>query len=215
MNNNVKYATITVLSSLMGIACVTGAMAITRTHLPPAQAQPAERKLEIRKSEMPAGVIEIVKVNNLQSPAFPSDAEIEVKNISDKPIYFMYVALVFPETRRFSARNVATGTFFYYGDPRLADLRESPTSTDMPLLPSKTAVLYLPESNRRGLGKKIEQDPNFAGIGRSRVTLILQKISFGDGTGYINETPDKVSSKAKSRQQSKHGQSGFAVIPAS
>jgi hypothetical protein len=123
-------------------------------------------------------VIEVQKTNNLQSSKFPEDFEIEVKNISKKPIYFIYIFAILPHK----------GTAFrlFYGDPQLMDIKNRPGPTDVPIKPGETGIVK-PDDNvkyvRPYLEKKLGSDSVEAAL--SSIVLAFQTLSFGDGTGYI------------------------------
>src|SRR5436853_6178163 len=58
-----------------------------------------ERTYKIYEPNWPKGLLEIKQVNNLQSPSFPKDFEVEVKNISNKPIYAIFIGVIVPESK--------------------------------------------------------------------------------------------------------------------
>jgi hypothetical protein len=123
-------------------------------------------------------VVKIEKTNNLQSDRFPEDFEIEVKNISKKPIYFMYIFAILPHK----------GTAFrlFYGDPKLMDIKNRPGPTDIPIKPGETGIVKPEESVkyvRPYLEKKLGSDN--VEVALSNVVLAFQTLNFGDGTGYI------------------------------
>src|SRR5262245_56006735 len=74
-------------------------------------------------------VIEIKKIENLQSDNFPQDFAIEVKNISKKPIYYLYIAAVLPNT---APGGLPIGFRLDYGKPRLVSIDNRPEPTDIP-----------------------------------------------------------------------------------
>jgi hypothetical protein len=141
------------------------------------------RKLEINEKAIPKGVIEIVSVKNLQGENFPEGFEVEVKNISDKPIYCIYFNARFEESRQLYGTRIAFT--LTYGDERLGTTRALAQEGDIPLHPRESAVLKLNPLHIKGILIQAEKDPAFATLGRSRVRLALQHINFGDGTGYM------------------------------
>jgi hypothetical protein len=154
-----------------------------------ARQQVNERKLVVRQEAMPHGVIEIKEIRGLQSSTFPLEFEVEIKNISDKPIYYIDFAAVLTESRPYSPNNRPAGFYLQYGHVRLSSVKERPQSDDIPIRPGDTAILRTAETSRMALRKKAEKDSGFADKGLSRVVLVLQRINFGDGNGYRNETP--------------------------
>lgn len=145
---------------------------------------PSVRKLEMDERTMiPKGVIEIVNIGNLQAENFPEGFEVEVKNISDKPIYGIYFLALFEESRQIYGRLIAFS--LKYGASRLITTRALAQEGDIPLRPGESAVLKLDPRHVQGLLKQVEKNSAFATRGRSRVTLSMQHINFGDGTGHV------------------------------
>lgn len=141
------------------------------------------RKLEINEKAIPKGVIEIVNIRNLQAENFPEGFEVEVKNISDKPIYCIFFNAIFEESRQiYGTRIMFTLT---YGPARLGTTRALAQEGDIPLHPRESVVLELNPLHIKGILMQVEKNSAFATIGRSRVRLVMQHINFGDGTGYM------------------------------
>src|SRR5947209_18784810 len=83
---------------LLSFAClaliflISGTLTSSTAQSPESSTQ--ERKLKLKGfKDIPVAIRE---VRNLQSDTWHKDLEIEVKNISDKPIYFMLAYLIFP-----------------------------------------------------------------------------------------------------------------------
>src|SRR5437868_819218 len=55
-----------------------------------------DRTCKIATGAYPDRVVKVTAVRNLQSEHFPEDLEIEVQNISSKPIYYIEFYLGFP-----------------------------------------------------------------------------------------------------------------------
>ncbi|MBX3279067.1 MAG: hypothetical protein KF868_13775, partial [Acidobacteria bacterium] len=70
-------------------------------HIMSPDTTPLQRRYEIREYEIPNGIIEIVAVKNLQSDYFPTDFEIDIRNVSNKPIYFIEFLAILPEAKQF------------------------------------------------------------------------------------------------------------------
>jgi hypothetical protein len=141
------------------------------------------RKLEINEKVIPKGVIEIVSVKNLQAENFPEGFEVEVKNISDKPIYCIYFHAIFEESRQIYGTRIAFT--LTYGPARLGTTRALAQEGDIPLHPRESVVLELNPLHIKGILIQAEKDPAFATLGRSRVRLVMQHLNFGDGAGYM------------------------------
>ncbi len=141
------------------------------------------RKLEIKKTAIPKDIIQFVSIKNLQAENFPEGFEVEVKNISDKPIYCIYIHALFEESKQLYGTRIAFT--LTYGAARLGTTRALAREGDIPLSPLESAVLKLDPRHVKGILMKAENDSAFATLGRSRVVLSIQHINFGDGTGYM------------------------------
>ena len=132
---------------------------------------------------MPKGVIEIKKINNLQSPSFPSDFEVEVKNISNKPIYYIFVGADFPE-----GKVPKLGVRLTYGKQALRGFNLAKEG-DSSLLPGESAILGVdPQWRQNMLPWLKDNDEEYARV-TNRVRLVFQYLNFGDGTGYQTHHP--------------------------
>jgi hypothetical protein len=128
-------------------------------------------------------VIEIKKIENLQSDDFPQDFAIEVKNISKKPIYFIEIAAVLPNT---APGGIPVGFSLGYGKSRLISFDNLSEPTDIPIAPGETVVLKS-SGGAQYVRKYLEIRMGSSNIetALSPVVLWFQVINFGDGTGFI------------------------------
>lgn len=134
-----------------------------------------ERKLTVKTfAEMP---VRVLKIKNLQSETWPSDLEIEIKNVSLKPIYFLRIVLEFPDD---PAPNGSSGILLEFGKTENMDIGVIAGIDDPHLDPGKTVLIRAEEIYRKGLMAKQTIHPeNFM-----KMKLWFSIISFGDGTGY-------------------------------
>lgn len=144
---------------------------------------PSARKLTVNEEAIPKGVIEIVSIKNLQSENFPEGFEVEVKNISNKPIYCIFFHARFEESRQIYGTRISFS--LQYGASRLVTYGALAQEGDIPLHPRESVVLKLHPRHVQGILMQVEKNEAFATLGRSRVTLAMQHINFGDGTGYV------------------------------
>jgi hypothetical protein len=139
---------------------------------------------------------EVVKIENmdkLQSSNFPQDFEIQMRNISKKPIYFMDVMVLLSETAKLGLGGSSFGFRVRFGNPKLTSINNRPDSTDTPAKPGETFVLKPDAANVKDLRSYFQSriDSSNVDAALSNVTLIFQVINFGDGTGYLESEPDK------------------------
>jgi hypothetical protein len=139
-----------------------------------------ERKFNVKDfKDMP---LEVRHVKNLQSHSWNKDLEIEVKNVSRKPIYFILAYLVFPDV---PVPDGQAGVRLTFGKRENILIKNIAEPDDPHLDPDETYVFTIDEGFRRGLEG---QDPAFY----KKLRLDIMLVSFGDGTGWeVGEPRDK------------------------
>ena len=174
------------LASCMALALGAGGLGSGHT-----QSQ-EKRKINIHTfTRMP---VEVKEIRNLQNEGnWLRDLEIEVKNISRQPIYFISLTLGFPDVPApppqprpdgSIASRSETGFSVYYGDLRLMNVERLAGSDDIPLKPGETYVFKIP--NARVIGyESMNRTMNLPPEAWNRVELSFDTISLGDGTGYL------------------------------
>ena len=127
--------------------------------------------------------IEIVAVRNFQSKRWVEDLELEIKNISNKPMYEVYITLFLPDDKDEDGSLYAMS--LEYGRIDLIHPRHRPTPDDKPIAPGQTVLLKFDERLSKGYEHHLmtKSVPEEAGY---KVRMIIQTINFGDGTGFIN-----------------------------
>ena len=154
-----------------------------------------ERKIKIHTyNRMPVAIKEI---RNLQKEGnWLRDLEIEVKNISRQPIYFISLSLGFPavpasppEPRPDGsiASRSETGFGISYGPDRMTDMTELPGPDDVPLKPGETYVLKVPEAYVMGY-ESMNRTMKIPPEAWNRIELSVSSINFGDGTGFVGSS---------------------------
>lgn len=139
-----------------------------------------ERKFTVKEfKDMP---LELQEIRNLQSEKWHKDLEIEVKNVSGKPIYFILAYLMFPDV---PAPGGQAGVRLTFGKPENILIKNVAGPDDPHLDSDEIYVFTIDEGFRRGLEG---QDPAFY----KKLRLDIMLVSFGDGTGWeIGEPRDK------------------------
>jgi hypothetical protein len=150
-----------------------------------------ERKVKVRTfTRMP---LEVKEIRNLQKEGnWLRDLEIEVKNISRQPIYFISLTILFPDVPAPTPTphpetgytpEAVTGFSVFYGALRLMNVTQLAGPDDIPLKPGGTYVFKIPEA--RVLGhESMSRQMNVPPEAWNRVELYFDTISLGDGTGY-------------------------------
>lgn len=127
--------------------------------------------------------IKIVAVRNLQRREhWIRDLEIEIKNVSEKPVYGVYLILSMPDD---TPRGVPSAVGMGYGRFELVHPREPASASDRPIRPSETAIITVAEPEWRGYERHLGNDkvPENA---TQKLRLAIVAINLGDGTGFIN-----------------------------
>lgn len=109
------------------------------------------------------------------------DFELEVMNVSDKPIYFLEIWLDWPD----APDNIPTGTkngiALRFGRMAFIDFKTSPLPSDIPILPGETYTFVIPERFQKGWKR---HKLSTRSSNPMKVELIFVQLNFGDGTGF-------------------------------
>lgn len=154
------------------------------------------RTLEISKPEWPKGVLELTDVKGLDSTAFPQGFQLAVKNVSDKPIYYFQIFVQFVGSKQVLGENDGVMAL-YYGAHRLNSNESRPESEDVALQPGETAILKEDPKRAQNFFVHLGAERQAALVANhtGHLKLVAQRVSFGDGTGYLagSEYPVKKS----------------------
>lgn len=176
------------------VSALCFALLLAAGNLPAGSAQaPEERKVNVHAyNRMPVMVKEIRNLNKKDD--WYRDLEIEVKNISRQPIYFIALGLEFPnippsatsEPRAdgSSPTKATTGFSVDYGDSRLSDLRVLAGPDDVPIKPGESHVFKIPEARVQGI-EWMNKNWYLSSDAWQQIELKFDIISFGDGTGFM------------------------------
>src|SRR6266436_7227832 len=128
--------------------------------------------------------IEIVAVKNLRKKKhWLRDFEVEIRNVSTKPIYGVYFLLLLPDDK--GSSGLPVGLYLEYGRSELLHRGEHASASDKHFGPSETVILKTDKRVWTGYEVRVtnEKVPEQATY---NVRMILRGINFGDGTGFIN-----------------------------
>jgi hypothetical protein len=152
-----------------------------------AQGKPKEVERKIMLGGDPPPAIEILRMSGYKSPNWLDDFELEIKNKSDRPIYYMLFLLETPEMNR--GESLRELRALEFGEPELygsnvqpKDLEKSPH-----LDPGESTTLKIPknskEAYKHSLGRALQEGI----VQTDQVTkfiLHINLVKFADGTGY-------------------------------
>lgn len=148
-----------------------------------------DRVCEVSKEGFPEKAIEIVNILNVNSDNFLDDFAIEVRNISDKPIYSIYLAGLFPNSGKII--NQSAGFAMFYGDPSLIDRSNHARPEDKPINPGDTAQIKIFKKIAEGYKESLRIGKHPISV-FSKIVVRFQTLNFGDGTGYsLSDYVDK------------------------
>lgn len=140
-----------------------------------------ERKLEQR---LFGNVLELVKAENLEAANFPHGLQLEVKNISAKPIYYIRFQLVLPQIKEQVGTPNDYAFPLSYGNARLGTSQGKVTELDKPLMPGETTTITVGEKLAQGVHNFMAQHSLSAQMCLSQIVLRCNFVNFGDGTSY-------------------------------
>ncbi len=162
-------------------------------NVPPTMAEIASFRSQLPKEErtfedtIPKHVPIKIKLKSEKEKAFKDltnsewerDFELEVTNTSDKPIYYMELWLVLPET--YSENNVQLAFPLRYGRVDFIHSNTRPIATDVPIQPGETHSFTILETWQRGW-RQYKLRSNVPEPRKTKIELVY--MSFGDGTGF-------------------------------
>ena len=147
-----------------------------------AAAQEGQRERKFKNREFKDIPLAVTKVSNLQSDTWYKDLEIEVKNISNKPIYFILAYLQFRDVP--VPGDGVYGIALTFGKRKNIDYTKDADPLDPHLNPGEKFTFTIPENNiREGLKDQHERTPELM----KKLELHISVVSFGDGTGFVAE----------------------------
>jgi hypothetical protein len=143
----------------------------------------SKRKAVIIKSNVNAAVV-VTAVRNLDSQAWIEELEIEVKNISTKPVYYLDVDVFFPDAV-VNAEGVLRKLIIplIYGRVELMKGGHFATPGDVPIRPGDSYIFKVPEQSRKGIERHLDEGI-VSDSALKRLGIKGYSLSFGDGTGF-------------------------------
>lgn len=136
-----------------------------------------------KKHNWPEGVLEITGIDNLHSELFPEGFQIEVKNISGKPIYHININVLLPDAREYLNGNIG-GFNLKFGSTRLVTIGSMAEPLDDKINPGEKYLLKVNESTSKNFFTFSENKDLIRAKGTWHIVLDMQHVSFGDGSGY-------------------------------
>ncbi|MGE3388239.1 MAG: hypothetical protein AB7K41_16040 [Bdellovibrionales bacterium] len=148
-----------------------------------ALAQEPARERAYKTKYWTPGLLEIVRIDNLHSESFPDGFGIEVKNISQKSIYNIWIEVLLPDAKQYLGG--FAGSFpLKFGNSRLHSVGSIALLSDEKLDPGESVVLRPHASVIDNFFTSSQHQDQIRQNATWRIILDLQKVNFGDGTGY-------------------------------
>lgn len=144
----------------------------------PALPASAERVIE---NQLPRHLPIKVELKNLDKEPLLRNLEVKVTNTSNKPIYFLRLAIALPDV--LSPDDSPIGFPLRYGRAELVHFGEPLRPEDTPIQPGESYVFKIPESDMEAF-ESGAASANLAHSEIRRVYLFFGQINFGDGTGF-------------------------------
>ncbi len=145
-----------------------------------------KRKLRVKSFGKKKAPVIITSVRNLDADeeTWMRDLEIEVKNVSRKPIYMLTLRLQFPDVVLEGKPDVKTGFGIRFNrSSHLRSIKDIASPSDNSIKPGETYTLKVPEGYVLGYKNAKKRDALRAKRSKNIIAR-LYLISFGDGTGF-------------------------------
>jgi hypothetical protein len=160
----------------------------------PTAAQLPAKERNIAQKTFKGMPVIISRIKNLHDGEdWLRDLEIEVKNVSRQPIYFMSLMVEFPDIAAPPAEPRADGLIparsivgftLDYGDDTLMHVARVATPADKALRPGESYVFRVPRERVSGL-ENMKRRLNFSPEATRNILIYFDTVSFGDGSGFI------------------------------
>jgi hypothetical protein len=117
-------------------------------------------------------------IKEMKNEKWLRDFELEVENTGTKPIYFLDLLVILPDTRNETGLQIAFP--LVYGRTEISNIKTKADSTDVPIKPGETYVFKIFPTQIPAWESRVRE-------GRAqpeKVNIVFQILSFGDGTGF-------------------------------
>ncbi|MFN7945494.1 MAG: hypothetical protein U0Z53_09090 [Blastocatellia bacterium] len=146
---------------------------------PQSQSQDEEPR-EIRQVKKDHPALKIKAIRNHRKKTWLRDMEIEVTNITNRPIYFIRLGMSFPDIK---LSEVPVGESLIFGNHKLLDFANHPQPDDPFLKPGESYVFKLPKDRVEVMEKFLSHRSPESAL---KINLEIEDIRFDDGSGFFN-----------------------------
>jgi hypothetical protein len=123
------------------------------------------------------------KIKDIDNDRWVRDFELEVTNISEKPIYYLNIYVLMPEF--IGPGGGVRGMPLRYGRVDFVKSDTRPLPDDIPIKPGETHTFKVLETDERAWYERQAAGPV---TNPRKLQLIFTSLSFGDGTGFNGTT---------------------------
>ena len=179
-----KSANLRLLVALLVLGTSLGLLAVAARSGGSGKTQSTERVIENKVPDHVPIKIKLraekeKRIKDLNNSDWYRDFELEITNVSDKPIYYLDLWLIYSDV--FDPNGHSVGAVLRYGRPDFTDFDTRPVPEDVPILPGATISLTIPASDQKGwLAHKLREKR----VDPKHLEISLTQLSYGDGTGY-------------------------------
>lgn len=173
-----------------------------KSFAPVKQEPKPKRKMALKYDPIPE--VKLVKVRNLDSDSWLEDLEIEIKNASDKPIYYAHVLLYLPDIIPSGIPGGSELVFqLRFGNIQLTSFKVFAQPGDESIPPGGTYIFKLPKIQIENYKKILARIEARSGVipEVKEVVVNLYIINYGDGTGFLAGQPVPGKPKDKSMNE--------------
>jgi hypothetical protein len=124
---------------------------------------------------------------DLKNEKWLREFELQVENTGDRPIYFLHLMLIFPDTKDEGGYPLMFP--LYFGRPELGDIQTKASASDVPIMPGEEYVFKIHPTQVPAWESSVKEG-RF--IQPHKVEIKFQILSFGDGTGFVGPDGEAV-----------------------
>ncbi|MBI1762451.1 MAG: hypothetical protein HYR56_13545 [Acidobacteria bacterium] len=142
-----------------------------------------ERRIILQHSPKKIPELRMVRSEKIDGEDWLDKFEVEYKNFSDKPIYYICIYIILPETEPYGG---ASGFRLEFGDREFSNPSVYATQDDLCLKPGESHVFKIPKNQIKNHKEALAKWTGKEGFSPTitKVEIDLYHISFGDGTWY-------------------------------
>ena len=124
---------------------------------------------------------------DLKNEKWLREFELQVENTGDRPIYFLHLMVILPDTKDEGSYPLMFP--LYFGRPELGDIKTTASASDVPIMPGEEYVFKIHPTQVPAWEANVKEG-RF--VQPHKVDIKFQILSFGDGTGFVGPDGESV-----------------------